>query len=447
MSSLTNIKDTVNKIVVQTVQKFYFLFSDKLSLKIQYRVIMGRRLNLKNPTRFSEKLQWLKLYDRKPIYSTMVDKITAKDYVAGIIGKDYIIPTLGVWDHFDEIDFDQLPDKFVLKTNHSGGSSGVVICRNKSKFNKERAKIRLEKSLKQSVYHTLREWPYKNIQPKIFAEELLEVNEQHGLMDYKVFCCNGEPKMVKVNYDVAKDYHVNWYDLNWDRIEGTTIYDPTDMTVVIERPKLLEDMLAKARVLSKGVPYLRVDFYCVDNELKFGELTFFPGSGFEQFKPDSFDFTIGSWITLPDRIDGGGVIIKQLRVLFDCKDVGVSRKKVDLWDYKFYCFNGEPKVLMIASNRFTTHNFDYYDMDFHRLNITSKEGPNSSTLFPKPKQFDEMKMIAKKLCNGLKHVRVDMYATTEKPYFGELTLYDSSGFDNLSSDEIDLEWGSWINLK
>ena len=256
-------------------------------------------MNLRNPKRFSEKLQWLKLYDRKPEYTTMVDKIAVKNYVANIIGKEYVIPTLGVWNHFDDIDFDGLPDKFVLKTNHSGGSTGVVVCRNKSTFNKASAKKRLERSLKKNIYHVSREWPYKNVIPMIFAEELLETNEKHGLMDYKVFCCNGEPKMVKVNYDVAKDYHVNWYDLDWNRLEGTTIFDPTDKTVEIGRPALLDEMLDKAKTLSKGIPFLRVDFYCFENKIRFGELTFSPGSGFEPFEPDSFDFKIGEWIKLP----------------------------------------------------------------------------------------------------------------------------------------------------
>ena len=294
------------KIVLGFLNHFWFLFSDKTSLKIQYRIKMGRKLDLKNPQRFSEKLQWLKLYDRKPEYTKMVDKIAAKDYVAGIIGNQYIIPTLGTWNHFDEIDFDKLPDKFVLKTNHGGGGSSVVICKDKATFNKSRAKSILEHSLRHSIYPNLREWPYKNVKPMILAEQLLEDNGMHGLMDYKVFCCNGEPRMVKVNYDVATDYHVCWYDLDWNKIEGTTIYDPIDNDVDIEKPKELGRLLELARVLSKDISYLRVDFYCIEGMLKFGELTFFPGSGFERFKPESIDYQIGNWIKLPDVICGGG---------------------------------------------------------------------------------------------------------------------------------------------
>lgn len=287
------------KFQIRFMLRYNRFFSDRLYLSILYKLKMGRKLNLKAPRRYSEKLQWLKLYDRKSFYTTMVDKIEAKKYVASIIGDDYIVPLLGVWNHFDEIDFDNLPEKFVLKTNNSGGSNGVVICKDKSRFDKNGAKIRLELALKDDIYQFLREWPYKGMKPKIFAEALLEENGQHGLIDYKVFCCNGEPRMVKVNYDVATDYHVNWYDLNWNRIKGTTIYDPTDYNVEIERPVVLEELLEVARKLSEGTSFLRVDFYCINGKLWFGELTFFPGSGFEPFEPDSFDIQIGDWIQLP----------------------------------------------------------------------------------------------------------------------------------------------------
>lgn len=286
---------------IKLLIRYNRFFCDKLYLQLLYKYKMGRKLDLKNPLRFSEKLQWLKLYNRKPIYTTMVDKIEAKKFVSSIIGENYIIPTLGVWNHFDEIDFNQLPNKFVLKTNHGGGGNGVVICKDKTTLDKEASKRKIEASLKQNIYTFLREWPYKNVIPKIFAEELLEDNGHHGLMDYKVFCCDGEPRIVKVNYDVSTDYHVCWYDIDWNRIEGTTIYDPIDANTEIERPALLDELLDKSRQLSKGVPYLRVDFYCVNDKIKFGELTFYPGSGLEPFEPDSFDLKIGSWITLPNK--------------------------------------------------------------------------------------------------------------------------------------------------
>lgn len=303
MQALSNYLKQPGKIILGFVKHCWFLFSDKTSIKIQYRIKMGRKLNLSNPQRFSEKLQWLKLYDRKPEYTKMVDKIKAKEYVSDIIGNQYIIPTIGTWHHFDEIDFNCLPNKFVLKTNHSGGGGGVVICKEKAYLNKETAKNRLEQSLKHSIYPHLREWPYKDVTPMIFAEELLEDEGKHGLMDYKVFCCNGEPRMIKVNYDVSTNYHVCWYDLNWNKINGSTIYDPVDDSINIEKPKELKLLLEFARALSKGKAFIRVDFYCTNGMIKFGELTFFPGSGFERFVPDSFDKEIGSWIKLPNIDD------------------------------------------------------------------------------------------------------------------------------------------------
>ena len=286
------------KIVLGIVNHCWFLFSDKTSLKIQYRIKMGRRLNLKNPKRFSEKLQWLKLYDRKPEYTKMVDKIAAKDYVASIIGNQYIIPTLGTWNHFDEIDFDTLPDKFVLKTNHGGGGSAVVICKDKSKFNKNRAKAILEHSLKHSVYSNLREWPYKNVKPMILAEQLLEGNENE-IPDYKIFCFNGEPKFCQVISGRKTKMCIDFFDHEWIH---QPFHEPRDFpfaSLEPQKPEHFEIMWEMARKLSKGHPFFRVDFYDINKELFFGELTFFPTSGMGGFDPDDYDEILGNMISLP----------------------------------------------------------------------------------------------------------------------------------------------------
>jgi len=278
------------------IQNLNFLFPDKIYLKMLYRLKLGRKLDLKNPKRFTEKLQWLKLYNLKPEYTTMVDKYAVKDYVAGIIGKAHIIPTLGAWDRPEDIDWATLPNQFVLKTTHGGGGTGVVICSDKSTFNCEDAIAKLKHSMKANIYGELRELPYKNVKKRIIAEEF--------------------------------------------------------------------------------------------------------------------------------KTDGDG----QLR------------------DYKFYCFNGEPKVMLIASNRYTTHNFDYFDVDFNHLPITSVAGPNSVEELSVPENFEMMKEIARKLSAGIPHVRVDLYSTSDGVFFGEMTFFDSSGFDNMNSDAVDLQWGSWITL-
>ena len=174
------------------------LLSDKQYTKLQYRVVTGHKLNLKNPKNYNEKLQWLKLYDRKPVYTTIVDKFAVKGYVRDIIGEQYIIKTIGVWDRFDDIEFDKLPDQFVLKTTHGGGNTGVVICRDKKTIDVKRAKSILEKSLKRDAYKVSREWPYKNVPRRIIAEEYMEDSKTGELRDYKFFCFDGEPKALFV---------------------------------------------------------------------------------------------------------------------------------------------------------------------------------------------------------------------------------------------------------
>ena len=280
-------------------RKLYFLFpSDCFYLKLIYYLEMGKKLKLKNPKAFSEKLQWLKLYDRNPEYTKMVDKVSAKKYVASIIGEKYIIPTLGVWNKVEDIEWERLPDKFVIKTSNGGGGGGVFICKDKAVFDVESISKKLHHALGGNIYRQYREWPYKNVKPRIIAEEYLEDSMGAGLKDYKVFCCNGEPKLIKVNYDVTTDYKSNWYSLTWEYVKGATVYDPSYEEIQIEKPLLLDELLDKARILSKNIPFVRVDFYILPKGLKFGELTFYPGSGFEKFDPESFDEEIGSWIDL-----------------------------------------------------------------------------------------------------------------------------------------------------
>ena len=270
---------------------------DKLYLKLQYRARLGKKLHLDNPKYYTEKLQWLKLNDRKPEYTIMVDKYLAKKYVADKIGEEYIIPTLGVWDSADDIDFDKLPEQFVLKCNHNSG--GLVICKDKAQLDIESAKEKLSYALNQDYYLTCREWPYKNVQRKILAEKYLIDSHSHSN---------------------------------------------------------------------------------------------------------------------------------------------------DLPDYKFYCFNGEIKVVLIATNRFTTHNFNYVDVDFNPISLISIEGEPNRDLVNKPKCWDKMLEIARILSEGIIHVRVDLYSVQEKVYFGEMTFYDSSGYDDFGSDEWNERLGSWIKL-
>lgn len=293
------------------ITRFGFLFPDKLYLGLMFRLKMGYWPNLKNPKTFSEKLQWLKLYDRKPQYTKMVDKITAKEYVSKTIGEKYVIPTLGVWNSFEDIDFESLPDKFVLKTNNGGGSNGVVICKNKATFDKKNAKKKLVESMKQNIYRTHREWPYKNVKPKIFAEVYLEEThtiQKEDLNDYKWFCFNGEPKYCQVIQDRNTKETIDFFDTEWNHQDFVGLQSPIGEILGVSlknadklplRPSGLKTQLDIARQLSKGLPFSRIDLYEVSEKEYFGEITFFPLSGFGKFFPDDYNQLLGAMLRLP----------------------------------------------------------------------------------------------------------------------------------------------------
>lgn len=279
------------------LERFFKWLPDKTYIKLLFRFRMGYKLDLNNPQTFCEKLQWLKLYNRRPEYTQMVDKYAVKDYVAKIIGGEYIIPTLGVWDKPEEIEWDKLPDKFVLKTTHGGGSSGVVICKDKASLDKEKAMQKLRKNLMQDNYRKFREWPYKNVPRRIIAEQFIESKDDE-LNDYKVFNFGGEPRMIEVDYNRFKGHLRNLYTTDWERINATIKY-PSDPTREFAKPEVLEELKELCKKVSAGIPHVRSDFYIVDNKIFFGELTFYHGSGFEKTSPENFNKTIGDWLVLP----------------------------------------------------------------------------------------------------------------------------------------------------
>lgn len=269
---------------------------DPIYIKLLYRRRTGKTLNLKNPVTFNEKLQWLKLYNRKPEYSMMVDKYEVKKYVAKKIGEQYIIPTLGVWNHFDEIDFDMLPEQFVLKCTHDSG--GLVIVKDKKKLDRDAARKKIEDSLSNDYYLRGREWPYKNVKPRIIAEKYMTDESEVELKDYKVFNFNGEAKFIQVDYGRFTNHKRNLYSIDWEYINAAIQY-PSDQSVQINKPEKLDEMLMLARKLSASIPYVRTDFYSINDKIYFGEITFFAEAGFGKFTPEQFGVEIGSWIKLP----------------------------------------------------------------------------------------------------------------------------------------------------
>lgn len=277
------------------MEKLSRFYSDRRYLEKMFPLQVGYPLNLDDPQSFNEKIQWLKLHDRKDVYTQMVDKSEAKKYVASIIGEEYINPTICLYDSVKDIDFDKLPNQFVLKCTHDSG--GIVICNDKAKFDKTAALQKLDFFLHRNYFLFNREWPYKNVKPRILAERYLVDESGWQLKDYKVFCFNGEPKFIEVDYDRYVHHKLNVYDLDWNYIDFymTSHNDPN---VIIEKPKKLELMLELCRKISKDIKFLRVDFYSIGDQLYFGELTFHPGSGFIDFYPKEYDWKLGKMLNL-----------------------------------------------------------------------------------------------------------------------------------------------------
>ncbi len=286
-----------SKLVLRIMNsKFSRILADKTYLKIYFKCKMGYKLNLKNPQTFNEKLQWLKLYDRNPEYTKMVDKYEVREYIKEKIGEEYLIPLIGVYDKFDDIDFDELPNQFVIKCNHDSG--GLVICKDKGKLNIEETRKKINKSLKTNYYYDGREWPYKNVKPRIIIEKYMEDSNKSDLIDYKLFCFNGIPKIVLVCSERFSSSNMceTWFDMNWKLIDMTESGHRVDST--ISKPKQLKKMVELSKKLSKNIPFIRVDWYEIGDKLYFGELTFYPASGFEKFEPKEWNKKIGDMLSI-----------------------------------------------------------------------------------------------------------------------------------------------------
>lgn len=271
---------------------------DKTYLQLNYFAHFHKFANLKQPLTFNEKLNWLKLNDRNPEYVKLVDKYEVKPIISDLIGEEYIIPTLGVWNSFDEIDFDSLPERFVLKCTHD--SEGLVIVKDKSKLDMAAAKEKIEYALKQNFYYIGREWPYKNVPPRIIAEEYMEDHTDGELRDYKFFCFDGVPKAMFIASDRSIDeVKFDYYDLDFNHLDIKQKYPNAN---TLRKPVTFDKMIELAKIISKGYPHVRVDFYEVDGKLYFGEFTLYHFSGFMPFQPDKWDKIFGDWLELKANI-------------------------------------------------------------------------------------------------------------------------------------------------
>lgn len=300
MKSLTYYIKNPRNIGKSLLYHFGGRLSDSLYLRLMYFFQTGKRLHLKHPKTFNEKLQWLKLHDRKPESTTMVDKYAVKEYVANIIGKEYIVPTLGVWDRPEEIAWDELPNQFVLKTTHGGGSKGVIICRDKEKLDRVGTIRHLQTAMKHDIYKNYREWPYKGIKHRVIAEEYLSENDNqndNGIKDYKFFCFNGKPIYCDVITGRSKKMTADHFDMEWAHLPFTFKGLPFAEDVPT-KPLNFEKMRELASTLSASYPHLRVDFYEVNGKVYFGELTFYSASGYGKFTPDEWDEIWGKQLRL-----------------------------------------------------------------------------------------------------------------------------------------------------
>ncbi len=279
--------------------RFGHFLTDKTYIKAEFRFLMGYKLNLKHPQKFAEKLQWLKLYDRKPIYHDMVDKVESKRYVTSVVGEGYTIPTLGVYDSFEQIEWDQLPNQFILKATHDSGSFFVV--KDKKSIDLQECKNQLYIHWNKDFYKQNREWQYKGIKSRIIAEPLLIDNRCPYLRDFKFYCFNGEPKVFYITSDKGGTLPTrqDFFDIQGNHLDLEDVHYTNNPVQIPELPEHLDEMIKMARLLAKDTYHLRVDFYEVNGKIYVGELTLHEAAGFCAFTPDKWNITLGSWIKLP----------------------------------------------------------------------------------------------------------------------------------------------------
>lgn len=277
-------------------KKFFNWLPDRLYLKLVYWAETGKKLNLKNPQTFNEKLQWLKLYDRNPLYIKLVDKYEVRKYIAETIGKEYLIPLIGVYNNVEEIDWESLPNQFVLKCTHGSGAN--IICSDKSKLDIEDAKKKLKKWMKKNWFWFGREWPYKNVKPRIICEKFIS-DKGYTPDDYKVLCFNGKARLIEVHIDRYTMHKQDFYDIHWNKTNISQ--GGTNSNLIYEKPKCLKEMINLSEKLASDMFHVRIDWYIVKGKLYFGEITFYDGSGFTTFDKDDDDYLLGSWLKLPNK--------------------------------------------------------------------------------------------------------------------------------------------------
>lgn len=425
-----------------------YIKNDEFYLKLKFRINMGYRLDLKKPKTFNQKLQWLKLHDHKPEYAMMVDKYAVKQYVADRLGEEYVIPTLGVWNSVDEIDFDTLPNQFVLKCTHDSG--GLCICRDKSKLNIEQVKKRLRIALKHNYFSLNREWPYKYVQKRIIAEQLLLSNRidfPGNLPSYKFYCADGEPRYCQVIKDRKVRDVIDLCAIDWNKKRNidSNVACPNDNKLVGDNahsvmvPKKLEIMIDICRRVSKNMPFVHVNLCTEDDKKYLGEIKSYYFSESEKFSPDIYKNILDGEIIDTENINGGNFVAFANGDIFPCNG--------EVNDYKFFCFNGKVHCFKVDFNRFTNHQANYYDSNGNLLNFGEKAcPPDYNHIEILPSNLKKMIMLAEKLSAGHVFMRVDFYNINGHIYFGELTFFPAGGIGLFTTNEADEYLGNLIHI-
>ena len=280
------------------ILNFLRFIPDEIMLKIEYKMKIGKKLNLKTPITFNEKIQWLKLNDRNPLYTKMADKYAVREYIKEKIGEKYLVPLYGIWNNVDEIPFNNLPKEFVLKCTHDSGS--VILCQDKNNLDINKAKKKLKDRLKKNSFWYGREWVYKDIKPKIIAEKYLKDEKNTYLPVYKFFCFNGEPKIIQsIQNDKQNNETIDYFDIRWNLLNIKQRFPNSEKP--FQKPQELNEMLEIAKKLSKDLIFLRVDLYIVNKRIYFSENTFYPDAGYSVFEPEEWDKKLGNWINLINK--------------------------------------------------------------------------------------------------------------------------------------------------
>lgn len=438
------IRDPYYSLGYDMIKKCPNLMPDKYYVSVLWKMVMGYKLDWKHPKTFNEKLQWLKLYDHNPLYTTLVDKYRVKQWVADKIGEQYVIPTLAVYRSVDEIDLDKLPEQFVLKCNHDSGS--VVICRDKSSFDLDAAKAKLDKGLKHNFYWDAREWPYKNVKRCVFSEQFMKDSSMDDdLTDHKLSALDTQAKIIQVDFDLFKWHKIKMYGDHWSYLEAQ-IQHLNQPDNEIDLQKALEEMQGFCRKLGEHFGQVSIDFYLIDDKVYFAEMTVHHDCGLEYFDSEEFGLQFMDYNQLPDnnRFERGGFFVNNHFVVYLHSESTIS-SFVGLKDYKWFCFNGEPKIMYIANDKAEFPTEDFFDMDFNPLPMYINEPP-SFELPKKPKQFEEMKELVAVLSRNIPQVRVDFYESYDRILFGEMTFFRNGGFGEINPIEWSRKMGDWIKL-